>query len=413
MSELKIAVINDLHLNIVVYSKIYDQEFIGLPFRQGDFMRSFRYMVDKLVNEIKPDLVVLGGDIYDYYEPTNDVRGFFSEQIARLNVPIIILVGNHDICKKHHALKDIQELKLKNIQVIETPKIVNYKDAQLLLFPYSLDIERKVLTIKEEFNKMVENFHEKKDESKTSYFFGHFGVKGGTLSEYNFRKRETKLKGNFVNDNDKDVSVSDFDRLGADYVIMGDYHKHQILPTADCYAMYTGSIEKTDFSEIDQQKGFIVYDNANEAIDGYGKCRFVEYPNCRPLVELNGTLVDMKQQFGKLDYKNLQKAIVKFKFAGSSDESYSFSLGLREFAKEIDDLIKPVYTIHEQKVTNKTDEQAVTELQEEIEKKGKLEEEDTLGLIKEMIVEREEDEAEQEILKELITQYHESSKGVK
>jgi len=280
-----------------------------------------------------------------------------------------------------------------------------------LLFPYSLDIERKVLTIKEEFNKMVENFYEKKDDSKTSYFFGHFGVKGGTLSEYNFRKRETKLKGNFVNDNDKDVSVADFDRLGADYVVMGDYHKHQILPTAKCHAMYTGSIEKTDFSEIDQKKGFIVYDPANEEIDGYGKCRFVEYPDCRPMVELNGALVDMKQQFGKLDPTILQKAIVKFKFKGTDDESYSFSLGLREFAKEIDDKIKPVYTIHESTKINKTEEEALTALQEEIEEKGKVEEEDTLGLIKEMIVEREPDEAEQQILKELITEYHEGSRG--
>ena len=106
----KIAVMGDLHLNLVVYTKIYDEEFIGLPFRNGDFMRSFRFMVDKCLDEIKPDLVVIPGDVYDYYEPTNDVRGFFSKQLERLSeqkIPVIILIGNHDVCKKHHALKDI------------------------------------------------------------------------------------------------------------------------------------------------------------------------------------------------------------------------------------------------------------------------------------------------------------------
>lgn len=400
----------DLHLNLVVYTKIYDEEFIGLPFRNGDFMRSFRFMVDKCLDEIKPDLVVIPGDVYDYYEPTNDVRGFFSKQLERLSeqkIPVIILIGNHDVCKKHHALKDIQELQLKHIRVIEEPKIIKYKDLQLLLFPYSLDVERGIVTIKEEFVKFKKLFDEKDDGSET-VFFGHFGVKGASLSEYNIKRgKDLKLKGDFLNDSDKDVSCEDLDNFGAKTYILGDYHKRQVLGTKKCFAMYTGSIEKTDFSEIDQKKGFIVYDS-DEPIE---KCKFVEYTECRPMLELTGNLTDMQAQFTKKKHKNFQKAIVKFKFEGTKEESTTFYLGLRKFKKEIVDAINPIYMVHEKKIKNDEMEEECTALQEEIAQKGCLEGNDVLAILKEMIDDREKDTDERELLKNLITDIYNKNRG--
>ena len=409
-----IAVMGDLHLNLVVYTKIYDEEFIGLPFRNGDFMRSFRSMVDECINEIKPDLVVIPGDVYDYYEPTNDVRGFFSKQLERFaehKIPVIILIGNHDVCKKHHALKDIQELQLKHIKVIEEPQIVKYKDIQLLLFPYSLDIERGVVTIKEEFLKFKKLFKEKDDGSE-AVFFGHFGVKGASLSEYNIKRgKDLKIKGDFLNDSEKDVSCADLDDLGAKHFILGDYHKTQVLDTKKCHAMYTGSIEKTDFSEIDQKKGFMVYDSEAKEDAKFGKCKFVEYKGCRPMLELSGNLTEMQTQFAKQNYKNLQKAIVKFKFEGTREESTTFYLGLRKFKKEITEKISPIYMAHEKKITDSKLEEECTALQDEIAKKGCVEEEDVLEILKEMIEEREKDKEEQDVLKTLITDIYNRNRG--
>lgn len=411
---MKIAVIGDLHLNLVAYTKIYDDEFIGLPFRNGDFMRSFRHMVDQCINSIKPDLVVITGDVYDYYEPTNDVRGFFSNQLERLadqKIPVIILIGNHDVCKKHHALKDIQELNLKHIKVIEQPKIIKYKDIQLLMFPYSLDIERGLVTIKEEFIKFKKLFEEKNDGSE-AIFFGHFGVKGASLSEYNIKRgKDIKIKGDFLNDSDVDVSCEDLDNLGAKYCILGDYHKGQILETNKCRAMYTGSIEKTDFSEIDQKKGFVVYDSEAKEDGKFGKCKFIEYPNCRPMLELNGNLMTMQAQFAKQNYANLQKSIVKFKFEGTTEESTTFYLGFRNFKQEIVEKINPVYMIHEKKIKNPKMEEECTALQKEIAEKGQIESDDVLAILKEMIDEREKNEEEKTLLKSIITDIYNKNRG--
>jgi len=410
----KIAVIGDLHLNLVAYNKIYDEEFIGLPFRNGDFMRSLRSMVDDCIDNIKPDLVVITGDVYDYYEPTNDVRGFFSKQLERFSeqkIPVIILIGNHDVCKKHHALKDIQELKLKHIKVIEEPKILKYKGMQLLLFPYSLDIERGIISIKDEFLKFKETFKEK-DDGTEAVFFGHFGVKGASLSEYNIKRgKDVKVKGDFVNDSDKDVSCADLDDFGAKHFILGDYHKTQVLNTKNCYAMYTGSIEKTDFSEIDQKKGFMVYDSEAEDDAKFGKCKFIEYKGCRPMLELSGNLTKMQTQFAKQNCKNIQKAIVKFKFEGTREESTTFYLGLRKFKKEITEKINPIYMIHEKKITNPELEEECTELQKEVDKKGSIEGEDVLAILKEMIEDREKNKDEQEILKTLISEIYNKNRG--
>ena len=89
---MKIAIIADCHLNKTVYKGVMDKNKLSLPFRNVDYMNAFEYMIDKNINEIKPELVVIPGDIFDTFDPNNDVRGFLNEQIAKLKearIPII------------------------------------------------------------------------------------------------------------------------------------------------------------------------------------------------------------------------------------------------------------------------------------------------------------------------------------
>jgi DNA repair exonuclease SbcCD nuclease subunit len=63
---MKIAIAGDLHLNKTVYKGVMDRINSQLHFRNADFMKAFDYMVDKCVNEIKPDLFVVPGDVCGY-----------------------------------------------------------------------------------------------------------------------------------------------------------------------------------------------------------------------------------------------------------------------------------------------------------------------------------------------------------
>ena len=418
---MKIGVISDCHLNKAVYKSVSDREYSNLPFRTADFMRSFEYMVDECIR-LAVDLVVLPGDIYDNFDPSNEVRGFFSFQMNKLSeakIPSLILIGNHDVCMKHHALKDIKELGLKNIRVYESPSVLEHKGHQLLLFPYSLDIEQKKITIKDEFNRFVDEVGGKIKKDMPTIFFGHFGVRGGKMNDYidtiqikdlmNVQtvtdttttlldvKKVKKVKKEFCNTNPNDVGCKDLDRIGADYVILGDYHQHQMLKTEKCIGMYTGSIEKTSMAEIDQKKGFILYDSDAEEIKYLGKCRFIEYPKCRPMIELKGNFIDIKKKFASIDYSKYQEAIVKISFEGTTEDLVGFSIGLEPFKKEIKQKLDAIHIYHEQLIKNEEQEELASIIEQQIMEKGHIEEADVIDVVKEMITEQVEDEKERDL----------------
>jgi len=415
---MKIAVIPDIHLNKSLYG-VMDKNDPQLPFRTVDFMKSFDYMVNKCINDLKPDLFVIPGDVYDKCSRVSDtVRGFFSSQLSKLasaKIPVIALVGNHDISKKNHALKDIGELKLKNIMVIDEPKIVVFKNVQLFLFPYSLDVEQQKKTIKEDFNDFLKEIHAKKTDM-TSFFFGHFGVRGALINEYGDDSDEdvftnTTTTSAYKNKNPDDIDCDDLDSIGADYVFLGDYHKHQVLKTKKCIAMYPGSIEKTSFTEIDQKKGFVFYDSDAEEVKDYGKCRFIEYPNCRPMLELNGNLVSMKEMFKKVDCSKYQDAIVKLKFTGLPSELIDYSSGEEMFKKEIREKLNPVYIDFVNKAKDEKKEQEATELEQSIMENGHLSNNDVKEVVKEIIKERIKDEKEIKLINDLNNEIYSETVG--
>jgi DNA repair exonuclease SbcCD nuclease subunit len=404
---MKIANVADLHLNKGVYKGVSDRDNPSIPFRYGDFMRAFEFVCDTAIAE-KVDLVSINGDVYDHVEPTNLVRGFFSSQLRKLNeakIPVMILIGNHDVCRKHHALKDIHELNLKNIKVIEKPKIINYKgQAQLLLFPYSLDIECKNVTIKDEFYKFIEEAHEKRIDGVPILFFGHFGVQGAAMNQYGEEETDTTttpvLK-DFVNRNPHDISLEDLDQIGADYVFLGDYHRFDVLATKNCVAMYTGSIEKNNFNEAKQPKGFVIYDDSLPKDEKMGQTRFIEYPNCRPMAEIKGTFEDIQRKFNELDHSQYQDGIFKLSFVGTSSELINFSTGLDGLKKEISDKTNAIHIFHRQTIKDAEMEELVSEIEQEIEEKGHIDVADVIDVVKEMIEERVENEEERQATTDL------------
>ena len=410
---MKIVIVPDNHLNKNVYSGVKDKKIPSLPFRNVDFMNSFEYIVDKCIQELHPDLFIIPGDVYDHPSPSNEVRGFFSSQLCKLSeakIPVIILLGNHDVFKKNHALEDIHKLGLKNVKVIERPQIKMFRGFRLLLFPYSMDVEQKIVTMKEEFNNFIEEI-EKNDSEAESLFFGHFGVKDAIMNEYSISSdlatdTTTTLppeveKKKFVNRNPNDITAKDLDRIGASYVFLGDFHRFQVLNTKKCIALYPGSIEKTDFNEIDQKKGFVLFDTEAEPEDNMGKCRFIEYPNCRPMIQLKGDFEKIKSDFAKVDYSKHQEAMVKISFIGTSEELGTFSTEIESFKKEIRKAVNPIHIISGQKIKDDKQDEEASRLEQQILEKGHMQAEDVIEVVKEIIIERVVDEKERQAIIDL------------
>src|ERR1035437_8526146 len=92
------AICADPHLNNSNFGRM-DKN--GLSFRTKDFMAAFEFFVDQCINVIKPDRVVVLGDIYENPHPQNPIRKFFNKMLRRLTRAGILVeleVGNHDSC---------------------------------------------------------------------------------------------------------------------------------------------------------------------------------------------------------------------------------------------------------------------------------------------------------------------------
>jgi DNA repair exonuclease SbcCD nuclease subunit len=373
---MKIALIADLHLNRNLYKGVMDKEFPELPFRACDFMRAFRFAVDKNIDEIKPNLIVILGDIYDTYDPSNPIRAFFNQQVKKIldaQIPIIILSGNHDVCGRHSSLSPIHALGLKHVKIIETPKMVPYQNKLLMLFPFSMEVERSEIEIREQFHNFIDECHKKIEatpdyQGKEILFFGHFGVKGAVLNSYGCSMSSAppitefdKAKKVLVNKNEGDISLNDLDTIGASHIFLGDYHQHQLLPCKNVKAaFYIGSLEKGDYSEKNQKKGFAVYDDT--IIPGvHGQYYFVENTTCRPMIELEGTYDQMVKSFN--EQKEAKKALVNLNFEGNDKELLEYSIQLDDFKKKIENKFEPVYVITQQKVIDNEEEKEASQVE--------------------------------------------------
>jgi exonuclease SbcD len=423
---MKIYITADCHLNKSLYKGIFDEEFNVLPFRNGDFMRSFRSIIDTVIQD-KADLFIIAGDIYENYEPLNPIRSFFISQLRRLQdacVPTILLIGNHDVCSRHHSLEPIAAIGFKNVQVISSPRLVSFRDKLLMLFPYAMEIENGTYSVKELYNKFFDYCKNKISQTpeyngKEVIFFGHFGVKGAILNTFEdcstLEEKEEKVINKrklFLNKSSKDVSVGDLERLselGVKYVALGDYHKHQVLPTNKVIAFYTGSIEKSDFSEADDDKGFVVYDTDAVEDGPLGKCRFKTLSNIRRMVEIDGNLKEILEKVDKIDASD--GTLVKIKFCGNEEQLREYSDAQKILQQKLKQKLNPIYVVASQEIENKKEKEEAQAIETEILGKENIDDKVLLMIVEEAIAERVEGLEERKVLIDMAEKIFKKTKG--
>jgi len=395
---MRISIIGDSHLNKVSYKDVRDHIFTRLSFRAVDFMNSFEYMVTKNIEEIKPDAVILAGDVYDTHDPSNTVRTFFGKQLSRLlknDIKVIVMPGQHDICRINHALQPLLVLPIEGVRVIDKPTVTKLGSLRLLLFPYPMQAAQRRLSIRSMFYSFLDYAKPRVKDGEDIMLIGHLGVKGAVKKSY---VASDKSQQSVVNMDESDVSIKDLVSSGASHVILGDYHKHQVLPAGSgCYAMYTGSIERTDISEATQEKGFIFFDSEHEVIDGYGKCRFIPYPNTRPMIDLKGSIAEIDKSIDQLTEKD-EGAIVRVTFVTNAADISKADLAQHELEKKLRAKIKPVIVRSETNICDAEEERKAHEMEEYLIQEGHMTRNDVIDVVSTIVKEREPDEEEQALI---------------
>ena len=281
---MKILHFSDLHIGVENYGR--PDPKTGLSTRLGDFLDSLGQVVEFALNE-GVDLVLLAGDAYKGRDPTQTHQREFAKRLNRLSkagIPTFLLVGNHDLpaaSSRATAVDIFPTLEVANIHVGNSLKTYDVPTPsgplQVLAVPWpkrsailsredsrGMSIEQVRQTLEERLTDGIEVAASQLDPTIPAILTGHVTVNGATVGT----ERSMMLGQDHV------LLVSALVRPQVEYVALGHIHKHQILRPDPPMVVYSGSLQRVDFSEEGDEKGFCVIDLDPAAPQGQRMTKF-------------------------------------------------------------------------------------------------------------------------------------------
>ena len=259
----------DIHFGMENYGRLDPAS--GLNRRLLDFTRSVHTAIDYALDH-DVHLAIFAGDIYKHRDPDPTWQRAFAGCVRRLaeaGVPVVILVGNHDqpnTFGKAHAVEIFDTLGLPRVTVISKPELHTIETAagpvQVAGFPYmtrSFMLSRdryKELSIADAHREMIRQADEilrslaaQLDPALPAVLTLHGSVANAILSS----EQSIMMVGH-----DPVIPLSTLTNPAWDYVALGHIHRHQDLHQgAQPPVVYAGSIERIDFGEEREDKGFV------------------------------------------------------------------------------------------------------------------------------------------------------------
>ena len=295
----------DAHIDIANYGR--RDPASGLPLRILDFLASLDEIVDTSIKE-KVDCVLFAGDAYKDQNPAPTFQREWGQRVMRLSeagIPIILLVGNHDISPaagRAHALTEFSTLQVPHVLIIDQPGFFSSTalskllpegktlDLQLIALPWisrsamaikldlkTRDTETLYQAMEEKISKDIDRWLEGADPAVPTVLAAHASVEGAVYGA----ERSISLGNDFI----LPKSITCDSRL--DYTALGHIHKKQELnPGKHPPVVYPGSIERVNFGEAADDKYFLIADVKK----GKTKLNWHRLKNIRPFVDVSLTL---------------------------------------------------------------------------------------------------------------------------
>jgi exonuclease SbcD len=274
---------SDLHLGVDNYGRL--DASTGLSTRLGDFLRSFDSVVDYALAE-RIDLVLFCGDAYQTVRPSPTNQREFARRIRRLTeagISVFLLIGNHDLplaAGKAASIDIFGTLEVPNVLVADRvgTHLVETRDGtvQIVSLPWPIRSHYLAKTqlkgktteqVNDELAKavtrLVDQEIEDLDPQLPTVLAAHITVFG---AETSYGAGTSVFRGQEVI-----IPQSLLANPAFDYVALGHLHKHQVVREAHPPVVYSGSIERLDFGEESEDKGFVLV----ELEKGTAKFEFV------------------------------------------------------------------------------------------------------------------------------------------
>lgn len=272
--------------------------------RIDDFIKTSDCLIKEL-KKIKPDMFVFIGDSYRNWHPLPLEMNVFHKtiyRIAEICKSVKIVVGNHDWPESDeqngkHCFTEIQTLvgPCDNISVYDNPHIIEINDdkdiKKLLIFIPHIPKSKLINnSYSNAYAKILLELLSDYDNSWIKILFSHAYIQGAKVGSGDM----------VVQGDNKTLSLSILTNSNINYGFFGDIHKQQQLSIKPAI-YYTGSLERVDFGERLDKKGFLLLDTSLE-IDK--QVKFIEIPT-RQLQEV---IIDLTKPS---DFNNIYNYIIK------------------------------------------------------------------------------------------------------
>jgi DNA repair protein SbcD/Mre11 len=265
---IKILHLSDIHLGSgFSHGKINPET--GLNSRFEDFVATLGNCIDRAIQE-PVDLVLFGGDAFPDATPPPYIQQAFAGQFRRLaaaGIPTVLLVGNHDQHTQGAggaSLSIYRTLGVPSVIVgdrLETHAIATASgEIQVITLPWlnrttlMTKLETEDLSMQEIGELLLDRLRvalegeiRELKPDLPAILLAHLMADTATFGA----ERLLAVGKGFT------VPLALLTRDCFDYVALGHVHKHQVLAEQP-YVVYPGSIERVDFSEEKEEKGYVL-----------------------------------------------------------------------------------------------------------------------------------------------------------
>lgn len=275
----------DLHLGVETHGRL--DPTTGLNTRLQDFSRSLGVAIDTAIAE-QVDLVVFPGDAYRTCDPSPTHQRELAKHVRRLadaGIPLVMVVGNHDnpvSFGRSSAIEIFGTLAIEGVIVASKPQLLPVETksgrVQVACVPWPT---RSLLLTKDEYRslsdmeltarislicaELIADLASQIDPAYPAILAGHLAA---VEAVYSGSERSALIGSEPV------LLTSVLANPRFDYVALGHIHRFQDLnPKAAPPVVYSGSLERVNFGEEREEKGFVVGEITARTDDVAGSSR--------------------------------------------------------------------------------------------------------------------------------------------